>query len=428
MRTKLNRLLKSKFAKNVAVMAIGTAGAQAVTMAFSPFVTRLYGPEAFGIMGTFTALTKTIIPVAALTYPVAIVLPKNDKDAKGIIKLSLLITFITALLTTIILVFFNTKIVDVFQVDAIAPFLYFIPLVIIFAGLMQVTEQWLIRKNQFGISAKASFLQSLIINASKVGVGYFYPLASVLIVLQVCGNGLKALLMMLFTKRSVNKKQVLDEEQAVPLKPLAKKYLDFPLYRAPEEFFSAFSQSVPILLLTSFTGPAAVGFYNIGRTVLAFPSRLIGQSIGNVFYPRIAQAANNGENLRQLIKKATLGLGAIGLIPFGIVMMFGPWLFEFVFGPGWDVAGEYARWIALNSYSVFMNKPSVRAMPVLSAQRFQLIFTVIRLIIRSLFLVLGFLVFKNDVVAIALFGISGAVLNLALILITLNMSRKFYSK
>src|SRR5699024_5072075 len=145
------------------------------------------------------------------------------------------------------------------------------------------------------------------------------------------------------------------------------------------------SQNVPIFLLTSLVGPAAVGFYNIGRTVLALPSRLIGQSIGNVFYPRIARAANNGENLKKLIKKATLGLGAIGIIPFGTVVIFGPWLFEFVFGSGWDVAGEYARWIALNSYTVFMNKPSVRSMPVLSAQRFQLIFSIVRLIVRSLF-------------------------------------------
>src|SRR5699024_6023368 len=102
-----SKLMKSTFVRNVFIMATGTAGAQAVTMALSPIVTRLYGPEAFGIMGTFTALTRIIIPVAALTYPIAIVLPKSDKNAKGLIKLSLYITLIIAAITTIILLFFN---------------------------------------------------------------------------------------------------------------------------------------------------------------------------------------------------------------------------------------------------------------------------------------------------------------------------------
>src|SRR5699024_10608796 len=155
----LKRLIKSRFVRNVAIMATGTAGAQAVTMALSPIITRLYGPEAFGIMGTFTALTRIIIPVAALTYPIAIVLPKSDINAKRLIKLSLYITFIIAVLITIVLLFFNNSIVEVFQIQEISSFLYLIPLVIIFAGIVQVLEQWLIRTNQFSINAKVSFLQ-----------------------------------------------------------------------------------------------------------------------------------------------------------------------------------------------------------------------------------------------------------------------------
>lgn len=50
------RLTKSKFVRNVAIVATGTAGAQAITMAFAPIITRLYGPEAFGLLGTFMAI------------------------------------------------------------------------------------------------------------------------------------------------------------------------------------------------------------------------------------------------------------------------------------------------------------------------------------------------------------------------------------
>src|SRR5699024_10062029 len=151
------------------------------------------------------------------------------------------------------------------------------------------------------------------------------------------------------------------------------------------------------------------------------------QAIGDVFYPRISQAANNGENLGRLIKKATLALCGIGMIPFGIIILFGPWLFEFVFGTGWDTAGEYARWISLASFSTLINKPSVRSMPVLNAQRFHLFYTVLVLIIRSASLLVGFLLFENDIIAIALFSISSLFLNLILIVISIKLSNKIHN-
>lgn len=420
----LNRVKKSKFLKNVLVMVTGAAGAQAVVMLASPLITRLYGPEAFGLLGTFTSITKVIIPIAALTYPVAIVLPKKDQEAKGIIKLSLIISTIFSILVLVSLLLFNDRIAELLNLQEISSFTYLIPAVIIFGGLVQVTEQWLIRTNQFSINAKVNFFQSVINNASKVGFGFFYAYASVLVILQVMAEGLKAAMLITLSRKSKFNNTYVQPEETTSLNKLAKKYYDFPLYRMPEKFFSSFSQSLPILLLTSLFGPASAGFYNIGKTVLAMPSKLIGQAIGDVFYPRISEAANNQEDLNKLIKKATLALIGIGVIPFGLIFLFGPPLFEFVFGDGWNVAGEYAKWISLVSFSTFINKPSTKSMPVMSAQRFHLFFTIGRLITQSLGLIIGFLLFHDDVLAIALFGSTGFILNLWFIFFTLKLARK----
>jgi len=422
MKDKINSLFKSTFVKNVLIVATGAAAAQAIGLILSPIITRLYGPEAFGIMGTFTSLTRIIVPIAALTYPVAIVLPKSDANAKRLIKLSLYITAIVAIITTFLLLFFKDFVIDIFNLTEIASFIYLIPLVIIFAGLGQISQQWLIRTNQFAINAKTTFLQSFIINSSKVGIGLVYPFASVLVVLQTLSEALKAFLMFAFVRKSDYKSNN-STENNLSLKQLAKKHRDFPLYRAPEELFNTISQNLPILLLTSLFGPASAGFYSIGRTVLGLPSRLIGQAIGDVFYPRINEAAHSGENLTKLIKKATYSLAGIGIIPFGIVVLFGPGLFSFVFGAGWETAGEYARWISLLSFSTFINKPSVRSMPVLNAQRFHLIFTIFRFTVRIISLIIGFTVFKSDIVAVALFGITSFLTNLLLISITLRLSK-----
>ena len=91
--SRISGILKKPFVRNVTIVASGTAAAQAITMAFSPLITRIYGAEAFGLLGVFNALVSVVTPIAALTYPIAIVLPQEDTEAKGLVKLSSVIAF-----------------------------------------------------------------------------------------------------------------------------------------------------------------------------------------------------------------------------------------------------------------------------------------------------------------------------------------------
>src|SRR5699024_8319031 len=112
---KLKNIFKNKFIRNVFLLASGTAAAQIITVLVSPIITRLYGPEAYGVLGTFTAMANIIIPIAALTYPIAIVLPKKDEEAIGMAQLSLIITFLIAISSLSILVIFKNQIINIFN-------------------------------------------------------------------------------------------------------------------------------------------------------------------------------------------------------------------------------------------------------------------------------------------------------------------------
>ncbi len=136
----LERTYKSRFVRNVAVVASGTAGAQAIVIAFSPIITRLYGPEAFGILGTFMAIVAVITPLAALSYPVAIVLPKKDSDARGIARLSAYIALGVSALTALVLLAAGDRIVKLLQVQEVSSFIWLLPVVILFAALLQINQ------------------------------------------------------------------------------------------------------------------------------------------------------------------------------------------------------------------------------------------------------------------------------------------------
>jgi len=426
LKVKIKRLSQSKFVRNVTIIASGTAAAQAINMAFSPVITRLYGPEAFGLLGVFMSLLAIFTPIAALTYPIAIVLPKDDNDAKGIAKLSVYITLVVSAVITLVLVVGGEQLLALVGAEAIGSFVLLIPLAVLFAAFVQIAQQWLIRKKQFSITARVTVLQILILNSAKAGVGLFQPFGGVLIVLTAAGQTLHAAMLAFGVKcagKSTSPSAPATGQPLIRLCELARRHRDFPLYRAPQAFLNALTRSFPVLLLASFFGPAAAGFYTLARTVMAVPSGLISASVGNVLYPRMAEASNKGEKLAPMIIKSTFVLALIGIIPFGIIVVFGPWLFGFVFGAEWGQAGSYAQWLTFWIFAGFVNVPSVKSLPILSLLPFFLKFEIASTALRIFVLTVGFYVYASDTVAIALFSGVGALLNMVLIAVAVTRAR-----
>lgn len=427
MKKKIIKLKNKPFIRNVAVIASGTVAAQVIALLASPIITRLFGPEAYGLMGLFQSSIQVIFPLAALTYPDAIVLPKSDQDARGLMRLSFYISILLSIFSFFIILIFGNTIVIFFNIETIESFILLFPLVILFTGLMQINEQWLIRINHFKTVAKTQFYRSFLINSGRVGIGYFYPKASVLIILTAIENGLRVLLMRLHLRKFPYKLNANYGNKST-LKELAARYKNFPIYRSPHLFIEKLQGNIPVILLTILFGPVATGLFSIARTVLLVPSQLIGKSIGDVFYPRISESINRKENISQLILKATIGLSLVGIIPYGLIMAFGPWLFSFVFGSDWLTAGEYARWMSFWIFTMFVNRPCSKALPAMLAQTFQLKYTIFTLIFRLLAFIIGYLLFSNAVVALAFLSVVAGILNIGLIIFTLRISKKFDKK
>lgn len=410
--------IRSRFVRSVVVVATGTAAAQAINMVFAPIITRLYGPEAFGILGTFTAILAILTPFAALSYPIAIVLPKKDSEAVGLVKLSVGLAVVVSLVVGLMLIVFKTPVVRTLNLEAIEPFVFLLPLAMLFSACMAVATQWIIRKKLFKVQAKVAVLQALWLNSAKSGLGFFNPTALGLVMLAAVGSALHAVMLSVGIKKQATNEPFWDTEMA-SYKTLAWQYRDFVYYRTPQVFLNAISQSMPVLMLASFFGPRAAGFYSLARLILALPTQLIGQSVASVFYPRVTEAIHAQEDAWKLILTATLGLAAVGIIPFGIVMTIGPWIFSYVFGAEWVVAGQYSQWLALWLYASFINRPSVGAIPVLGLQRFFLGYEIVSVILRALSLSIGFLLFESALIAIAVFSVAGCLLNIFLIFLTL---------
>jgi len=225
-------LRKSRFIKDVSIVAGGTAIAQLITMAFSPIITRLYGPDAFGILGVFNSVVGIIVPIASLTYVHAIVLPASDEDAKLLVKLSFLITVFVFIASLVIIYPFNQQIAHMISFETSPIYLLLIPLVVAFSSFEQILRQWLIRKKQFKSISGIAVLQAVLKGSLKSIFGYFYAIAPALIVLNALGHLLHTYLLWVRSSTTIairvlgNVKELFN--QIPDFKKVAYTYRDFP--------------------------------------------------------------------------------------------------------------------------------------------------------------------------------------------------------
>ena len=141
------------------------------------------------------ALAMMISPIVALTYPIAIVLPKEDHDAKGLVWLSLYIAFIMSALIAILLFFWGEWFLTLLGSQSILPYAMLLPLSMFFAAILQIAEQWLIRKKHFKITAKVAVYKSLIVGSLQTGIGLIKPIGGVLIIVATIGSALQAFML-----------------------------------------------------------------------------------------------------------------------------------------------------------------------------------------------------------------------------------------
>lgn len=413
-REKFIKLIKGSFFKNVTVLMSGTAIAQGLAFAASPILSRLYDPSAFGLFGLFTAACGILAVVASGKYELAILLPKKDEDAANVLWLSLLIILGVSLFSVLLVLLFQNNIANMLGSPELAPLLWWAPVSILCTGLYNAFNYWTTRRKQFKRLSYSRVIQSIGREGTQLSLGIGTNLQGAGLVFgQIIGQAGSAGALIGQTYRedySLLKKSYNKDR----LKELAFEHKDFPKYNAPQNFLNAVSQNVPAILLAYFFNPSVVGLYWFTYKILVAPNQLIGNSIRQVFYQRANELVNEGKSVFKLFVNTTKSLAIIGIIPFLLILISGPEIFSFIFGNEWLEAGEYAQWLILWWFFLFINPPSIMMIPILGLQKLQLKVELITVSLRVLSIVIGGIL-SSDILAIALYTIVGSLINIFII-------------
>lgn len=331
---------RSEFGRNVATLMTGTTVAQALPVAISPILTRLYSPEDFGVLALFVAITTIFGSIANARYELAIMLPHEDEEALNIAALGLLTAFALSIVLLLLVLVFNAEICGLLGNERIGPWLYLIPLSVFFTGLFNVLNYYNNRIKQYGDIARANVLKAIVMASVQLAAGGL-KLGGGGLVLGHAASSLFANAKLLRNVRArVDFKGVV---HWASMSRLGRRYLDFPKYSMPSVLANSLSLQVASILIPAYYSVSTLGFYSVVQRVLGMPMALIGSAVSQVFFQTAVADRNRKGNALEVFDRTLFKLMSVS-IPGGIFFYFiAPWAFGIVFGAKWEVAGEYAR-------------------------------------------------------------------------------------
>lgn len=333
------KLSKSEFTRNVSSQIIGTGLAQALPFLATPLLTRLFSEKDFALYTSFFAVASIFAVAVGGKYHIAIVLPKEEKDANKIFTLSIYLTIAYALLIALVLPFFQG-----FFPEELQDVLYYVAPFVLFFGIWSAYINVSIRYKTFKINAIAKVLQAIGYIVTAIGLGFTKVMTFGLVIAKISGIVVSWLFL---SKKSPTTFKLVSFDN---LKEVAKTYIDYPKFGIWPALLNTISLQALVLILTRYYTTDDLGYFGLTFMVFSAPLALIGASYKDVFFQKMATLMNAQRNKEALLfyKKSALALLIMGL-PIGILLyFFGQPLFGFVFGDKWSRSGEFASILAVS--------------------------------------------------------------------------------
>lgn len=353
--------------RGMATIVFGSLIGRVIGIVVLPFLTRMYGPEGFGILAIFISIVTFLAPLVTLRYVQAIPLPKTDAMAMNVLALTTLITLGMSIVMTLCLWLGGDFVFDRLDMEAIAPWWWMIAIGVVGSVTYDIMTLWATRKRDYKIISKTSVLQAVFGALTKVAFALVSPSPVGLMAGQVVNQsgGMIALARRFYGDLTSNFSKITRKRMLV----IARVYDGFPKYRLPSQFVLIFSQQAPILFVASFYGVTVAGQLAIAKMLVSFPVNLLSGSMTKAAYGEIAAISkDNPQQIKHILTTVVTKLFFISA--FASLMMFflAPIVLPLFLGSEWKDAGIFASYLALYVVATVIAIPMTAFIDVLKQQ------------------------------------------------------------
>lgn len=373
------------FKRGFLAVASGTALAHIITLLVAPVLSRLFTPEAYGVLGMFTTVAALLGAIACLRLDAAIVAASPEE------RTSVAITAVLTLSVFATIVAFACTMVALhapFQFSfTYLPAIAALPITASAIGVYSALAQLLAVNGLFTPISISSVLRAAGGHAAQLLSTIGAQAAGGLIWGNTAGH-LAALIHVLGAGRRHFPTLLGTRIRFSAAKRVLRQHRDFIVFGTPQVFFGIVNYSFPILVLAIGFDAAVVGSYAMAQRILTMPTGVITNSLRQVLYPRMADAIQAG-TLRRLATKLMKLLLPTIVIGGATAYFAAPWIVPWALGAEWELAGTLCSalvfWVAGSAISL----PAVSAIPLVGLQRFHSRFEGVLFAIRFTLTLLG---------------------------------------
>ena len=329
-----------------AVMTLlsGTLAAQVIGFVLQIGIARTYSATDKGLFGIYGSVASLVVTVAAARFDLSVVLPRDDDDARVLVRLASRCIVVSSLLTSLACVVAASWVSSRYGSAELAAWLCGSGVTVFALAQATNLQYWLTRKGRFGDIARSSVVRSLAVAGLQLVCGW------------AAGGGLNALIGATVVGQLIALAYVWGRGRdaragghgAPTMGEMARRYRRMALLGGPNVLVDAV-RNTGINLLIGSAAVASLGQFQLAWAVLQVPVALIVGSIGQVFLRTLSRTepGRMGALVAATMRRAVLGAA----VPFGALYALAPWLFPVVFGAQWGQAGDFARslvpWLAM---------------------------------------------------------------------------------
>lgn len=341
---------KGSFTQNLTITFSGNVIALVIGFAFTPFIARIYGPEAYGVFALFLAVANNLAPLATFQYPSGYVAATTESEFYRIVKITLLTLLITTAIYSVVIYFWGQQLLESFHVTELAPYILWLPLYFFLMGLDYILLGWNIRLKEFKRAAFGKTASTIISKGTTVFFGLMAaPSALGIIIGNLLSYPIEGLAKLGPAARS-KMRYIFEVTSWISLKDTFLKFKNYPLYLTPGLFITNLSSQLPIYYFSMTFNQATVGLFALANSLVNIPLSLIINSSTTVFLQKAAETIQHtGAELKNLVRSLHTRLFYISFFPICMLAFTSEWIFKVVFGVEWAQSGVFASFLCIGA-------------------------------------------------------------------------------
>jgi O-antigen/teichoic acid export membrane protein len=355
-----------------------TVTGQLITIVFSFVLTRIYGPEEFGLFGLLISFPSLVSNLITLGFHLGIPAPGNDEDGAAIAFGTIAITAVMSTLLGLVLLFLVIFQQFGFGVLPAWSFLLATAMMLL-TGMTSVFQYWCVRRQRFQTMGQGIVALNVTRTAGQIGLGAVSPLWPGLMWGELLGRAAQFGWYSFASWRDLFRFK--SRATRAYVTDVLHQYRRFLTVLLPPQFLETAWAAIPIPVFNLLFGLAATGQYYLMRRVLDLPVAFISSTVGDAFYGKISEyARTDPARIRRMLVLVFISLTSLAAIGFAPLLVFGPTLFAFIFGEPWRQAGLMASIMVPPMVLQIGTSPVVRVFGVTKRPTLRYPFTIVEVV------------------------------------------------